>query len=110
MTAKLALLLLKYHVYGLAVNVFHMLQKYSYSYTCRSDFWTANSFPYKGLGGNKKLLPRRFPPVRIVQEFRQAPTQIPTVHPPYGVDSMKCPNLAHGRPSKGVGQRRICWI
>jgi hypothetical protein len=34
MTAKQVLLLHRYHVYGLALNSFFMLQKYTYSYKC----------------------------------------------------------------------------
>jgi len=62
---------------------------------------------YKGSGGNKKLPPHRFPTLGIVQEFRQTTTQLPpqtsspwcSVCPPYGVDSMNCPNPMSGRPS-----------
>jgi hypothetical protein len=42
MTAKQALLLLRYHFYGLAVNFFPMLQKYTYSSTSRSTTQNAN--------------------------------------------------------------------
>ncbi len=68
---------------------------------------------YFGSGGNKKLL-LLFCMVGIIREFRQAPTQPPpqtsspwwAVCPPYGVDSMNCPNPTRGRPFSGVGQGR----
>ena len=66
----------------------------------------------KLLGGNKKLLLRRFSTVQIVQEFQYASTQPPPTNiivevfclPPLGVDSTNRPNLTHGRPSEGVGR------
>jgi len=71
-----------------------------------------NSFTNKGSGGYKKLPPRRFPVVRIVEVIRQTTTQFPpqtsspwcSVCPPYSVDSMNCPNPMRGRPSEGVGR------
>ena len=63
---------------------------------------------------NKKHPPHRFCTVGIVQLFPRASTQFSpqtssqwcSVCPPYGVDSMNCPNLTRGGPSKGVGQGR----
>jgi len=71
--------------------------------------------PLLGSGGNKNLLPSRFPTVGIIQKFCQAPTQLPPQNiitmvyrlpPPYGIDSMNCLNPKLGRPSEVVGRGR----
>jgi hypothetical protein len=53
--------------------------------------------------------------VEMVPEIRQASTQLPpqtsspwcSVSPPYGADSMNCPNLMSGWPSEGVGRGHL---
>jgi len=75
--------------------------------------WQLNSF--KGLGGNEKLPPRRFPMVGIVRIIRQTTTQLPpqtsspwcSVCPPYSIDSMNRPNTTRGRPFEGDGRGRL---
>jgi len=71
--------------------------------------------PYKGLGGNKKLLPHRFSLVGILPEILRASSQLPLqtsspwcpVCPPYCTNSMNHPNLTRGWPSEGVRQGQL---
>jgi len=102
------------------VSLFHNLDSCSLQIFIAglSGIKTGNSFDLNSLtairvrAGTKKLPPRRFPTVGIVQEFRQTTTQLPpqtsspwrSVCPPYSIDSVNRPNTARGRPSKGVGQ------
>jgi hypothetical protein len=46
--------------------------------TIKAKTININSSTPMGLGGNKKLTPRRFPTVGIVREIRQTSTQLPS--------------------------------
>jgi hypothetical protein len=71
-------------------------------------------YHYNSWGGNEKLPPSRFSMVGIVDEFCQAPTQLPpqksspwcAICLSYGVNSMDLPSSMHGRPYAGVGWGR----
>ena len=68
---------------------------------------------YKGSGGNKKLLPRRFPTVGIVRKVPSTQTQLSHKHQHHGGDlcpsygmltTMDTPNQTRATPSEAVGE------
>ena len=72
-------------------------------------------YPYLGLGGYEKLLPRRFPTVGIVRKSLSTPPQQShkyhqhggAVCPSYGMVSMDTPNQMQLISSEGVGRERF---
>jgi hypothetical protein len=73
---------------------------------------------YKGLGGNKRLPPRRIPMVGIVRKVPSTLTQQSHKHhhhggavcPSYGVLTMNTPDRRWATPSEVVGQKRFSLV
>ena len=85
-----------------------------------TSFWAtqACTIPYKGSGGNKKLLLQRISTVGIVRKVPSTPTQQSHKHhnhggavcPSYGVVSMDKSYRTRASSSEGVGQGRVEWV